>query len=393
MPIQWLNLQKFVVSAAIFKPRTPRHIMRNTNLLLTLVALILWPNLSLLATDQEPKYTDYVPRYRSLSEQAMLERVAFFQDKTVFYIRYVAASSQEVQFGGASSKQGWQVQTPQRGRSVRVLQRATDAQNIRVNNELQHTAIKAEDAAGVTLRRGDLLTYELVFESMPSIVREVELSAKQNGALEALRLTNILLKTREGEYLGTESQMKQVIRRFNEKNTFMQHPDIVLPKSMPNPDATKVKAVATRNLGFIKEETSEVQAQEATAMRPKNLRVLSDLQCAERVILADVNFQDNKAQIIGRVRANRTLRLVVQHLSHHPNAKIVLHGHTDIHGNHYDNLALSRERVLNVRRALTQMGVDSRRILTFYYGGEHPLAGLSEGGAANRRVELEVICE
>jgi OmpA-OmpF porin, OOP family len=72
---------------------------------------------------------------------------------------------------------------------------------------------------------------------------------------------------------------------------------------------------------------------------------------------------------------------------------VVIVGHTDSHGSEVTNLRLSLLRAAAVKTFLTQQGLPAERFFIEGKGGRSPVADnrSTEGRAANRRVEVEVI--
>lgn len=79
---------------------------------------------------------------------------------------------------------------------------------------------------------------------------------------------------------------------------------------------------------------------------------------------------------------------VSQVLNKYPQTRIRIAGHTDSRGSESYNLKLSQQRADAVKNALTQRGVDPRRIETVGYGESMPI---SSNDAMNRRVEIIII--
>ncbi len=75
-------------------------------------------------------------------------------------------------------------------------------------------------------------------------------------------------------------------------------------------------------------------------------------------------------------------------LNKYPKTTIRIEGHTDAKGPEVYNQALSERRALAVRNALTQRGVDPRRIQTVGFGESLPI---SSNDAVNRRVSIVII--
>jgi len=75
-------------------------------------------------------------------------------------------------------------------------------------------------------------------------------------------------------------------------------------------------------------------------------------------------------------------------LNRYPQTTIRVEGHTDAKGSEAYNQALSEKRSLAVKSALTQRGVDPKRIQTVGFGESQPI---SSNGAMNRRVVIAII--
>ena len=111
------------------------------------------------------------------------------------------------------------------------------------------------------------------------------------------------------------------------------------------------------------------------------------------MILNNVYYKDNKTDFSGRVKAMKTINLIIENLRYYPKSKIELHGHTDIFGDKFSNLKLSEARVKNIKRIMTNKGISSSRIKTLNHGGEMPLPRYKNGGEMNRRVEVVILCK
>jgi outer membrane protein OmpA-like peptidoglycan-associated protein len=75
-------------------------------------------------------------------------------------------------------------------------------------------------------------------------------------------------------------------------------------------------------------------------------------------------------------------------LNSYPQTMIRVEGHTDSKGSEAYNQDLSERRAHAVKNALTQKGVDSRRIQTVGFGESQPI---SSNDAMNRRVSIVII--
>ncbi|MDY6843136.1 MAG: OmpA family protein [Thermodesulfobacteriota bacterium] len=79
---------------------------------------------------------------------------------------------------------------------------------------------------------------------------------------------------------------------------------------------------------------------------------------------------------------------VAEILNKYPQTAIRVEGHTDSKGPEIYNQTLSENRSIAVKNALTQKGVDPRRIQTIGFGESQPI---SSNDAMNRRVNIVII--
>jgi outer membrane protein OmpA-like peptidoglycan-associated protein len=100
---------------------------------------------------------------------------------------------------------------------------------------------------------------------------------------------------------------------------------------------------------------------------------------------SDVFFDLNSAQL--KPGAYPELNRVANVLNNYPQTTIRVEGHTDSKGSEQYNMQLSQQRALAVKDALTQRGVDPRRIDAIGYGESEPI---SSSDAMNRRVNIVI---
>lgn len=88
-----------------------------------------------------------------------------------------------------------------------------------------------------------------------------------------------------------------------------------------------------------------------------------------------------------------SLNLVGTYLSNHPEAGVVIAGHTDERGTEEYNMALADERARVAKTYLTRLGIDPSRIVIVAYGEEVPmsLGTGEETWAKNRRDEFKIV--
>jgi len=108
------------------------------------------------------------------------------------------------------------------------------------------------------------------------------------------------------------------------------------------------------------------------------------------VRLDNVNFETDSYFLDDVSKSN--INQLVDFLKENPDIKIALHGHTDNVGSTEYNIALSQQRVKEVRDYLCSQGITSNRITYKGFGEKVPLASnaTKKGRALNRRVEFVV---
>lgn len=113
------------------------------------------------------------------------------------------------------------------------------------------------------------------------------------------------------------------------------------------------------------------------------------LGCPESLVLRDVNFEFDSAQLTGP--AQQVLNGVAERLVSNPDVRVSIEGHTDSQGSAEYNQRLSQERAQSVANYLASRGVSSSNMRAVGYGEEQPIASndTDEGRAQNRRVELD----
>ncbi|MFP4600153.1 MAG: OmpA family protein [Persicimonas sp.] len=109
---------------------------------------------------------------------------------------------------------------------------------------------------------------------------------------------------------------------------------------------------------------------------------------AEDLDLQTVYFGYDSAELSSEARA--ALEENVRWMEAHPDADMVLEGHTDERGTPEYNLSLGESRAMRVKKYLVQFGIDADRVGLLSYGEEKPDAygTTSSDHAKNRRVEF-----
>jgi len=340
----------------------------------------------------EADYTDYLPKYRTLSDNFLISKIDYTESEMIVFFRYVASKDNDiVNFYGAEKDQAWKLTSSTRSEtsSAYTVTKAAFVKNIRLNDEAKVIEMITNESQKISAQKGDVVTCEVHFEIMPRSIRTVHLiggDLEEDGT-QRFNCNDILLKTKDSKILGTEDQMEAVIKRFYSQQEKVNYPDInnatTLAEQASLDKKDKVEKVINNPLA---------KSLEPIDYMPKSLTSIADMTCNERIILSNIYFHDNKPEFIGRIRAMKTINMIVDYLTFHPKAKIVLHGHTDIFGNAFKNLELSQKRVFTVKRAIVGKGINANRIITIHHGGAQPLIQYQGGSEMNRRVEAEVLC-
>lgn len=336
-------------------------------------------------------YTDYLPRYRTLSENFIVAQIDYNDQSMVIHLHYVSEDdNQKFTFFGNQHIDAWRLTTSNGSKNAEayVITRIGEVHNIRHNHEFKAAQVAVSGRKTLVANKGDLITCEIHFKRLPRNVRIAHLVGGDGDGKGSYHVNcqDIQIKSKDHQQLGTAQQATIAVERFYQEREAVNFPSDLVEQRMNN-DQQKV----TKPAGVPLEKPLEHSLKPIDYM-PKPMENLEDLVCNERVILSNVYFQDNKAEFSGRLKAMKTIHVIVDYLRNHPSAKIVLHGHTDIFGNAFKNLELSKKRVWTVKSALIQKGIQDGRIITVHHGGSQPLIKYRKGGDANRRVEAEVLC-
>lgn len=336
-------------------------------------------------------YTDYLPKYRTLSNDFLISKIDYTEAEIIVFFRYVANQNNDVvNFYGANKEQAWKLTSSTHpGSSAYTITRKARVKNIRLNDEAKIVELHDDASNRVSAQRGDVITCEVHFGTMPHSIRTVHLvggDLSKDGT-QRFNCNDILLKSKDSKMLGNDGQMAAVVKRFYSEQEKVNYPDIKNATTLAEQASFEKKDKIEKVI-----ENPLAKSLEPIDYMPKSLASIEDMTCNERIILSNIYFHDNKSEFVGRVRAMKTINMIVDYLTFHPKAKIVLHGHTDIFGNAFKNLELSQKRVFTVKRAIIGKGIDANRIITIHHGGAQPLIQYKNGSEMNRRVEAEVLC-
>lgn len=114
----------------------------------------------------------------------------------------------------------------------------------------------------------------------------------------------------------------------------------------------------------------------------------AEVQAAAQNVRSIVRFPFDSSEI--DAEAASILNEQVAFLASHPDARVLVAGHTDERGSREYNHALGERRAQAVRNYLASQGVTDARVETISYGEDRPVAtGTDEAShAQNRRAEL-----
>lgn len=118
---------------------------------------------------------------------------------------------------------------------------------------------------------------------------------------------------------------------------------------------------------------------------------LQKIKTGARIVIANILFNTGNATL--RAESFSELNKLVNLLRENPAVRIEVSGHTDNVGSATVNKRLSRSRALSVKNYLISQGISGDRVNFEGYGFDRPIAPneTSDGRAANRRVEIEVL--
>ena len=344
-------------------------------------------------------FFDYLPKYRKFRNNHQIDKIEYRNKRTIVYFRQVIQDEKSVFFYSGDHQESWYMRTPPRMRGLEVQFKLLETREVRINDELKLESLTSVPEVEVTTKRGDVLTFEMHFVRTPNYIRMLDLIQGKDGDLDEDRLNcfDIMIKTKDSPLLGAPDNADVAAKRFEQAIPGVQ-PKVKAEPSKPQPAKAEPTTVANRDNTAVKPTPAPTPAPkpkkaEPIDYMPQQMVRIEDLRCSERVILPNVQFRDNETKFAGRAKAMENITVLVTYMQNYPDAKLRLHGHTDIFGDPFRNLELSKERVMEVKHALVAQGIRPERIDIFYHGGQQPLKKYPNGGDPNRRVEAEPICE
>ena len=132
----------------------------------------------------------------------------------------------------------------------------------------------------------------------------------------------------------------------------------------------------------------------APAPEPKTAKAKPKMDKEGRVkIPGNIVFDTGKATLKSDSGSEQTLQELKQFLDDNPPVtKLRIEGHTDNVGNDANNMTLSAQRALTIKKWLIDKGIKPERLLAVGFGESRPIADnpTAEGKAQNRRTEFHV---
>jgi outer membrane protein OmpA-like peptidoglycan-associated protein len=362
----------------------------NTLPFLSLIFAFLLSAIGNQAKAIEPNYSDFLPKYRKFKAHFQIDKIEYRDKRTIISFRQIMQEDGTSTFYGGSHPNSWYLRTPPRMKGLEIQFKLLEIQNIIVNGANKMATLTHLPEVDYETKRGDVITYDLHFVRIPNYIRMVDLVQGENGDLdeEKANCFDIQVKGKDSPLLGTPENTDAMSKRFEQSFTYA-NPKVTNALADNKANQAEKEAQKAKYKNLLAEQTDT----EPINYMPKAMTTMADIKCSERVIMPEVNFRDNQTAFSGRVKAIDNIQIVAQYLKNYPDASVRLHGHTDILGDEYKNLELSKERAMAVKRELVLMGIAYERIEVFFYGGNQPLVDLRNGGDANRRVEIEALCK
>jgi len=343
---------------------------------------------------QVQEYTDHKPVYRKWQDSYILDKIEYSKTATIFYFRFVCKSGQGTTaiFYEPGGEAPWYL----RGRSgknyyLKAVKNIRRNSELMVSNLLTQREFQSLEGFGYTV-----FSCEVHFEKLPStekIVDFIEGIGHENSQ-NHFNCFDVSLKTSDDKELGKIVDSEENIKKFENKFGITKtdikiqpriEPKVepkVLPKTVPKVDPNK-------NNNIVKVDPKP--APDPTNPYPiRRVRTKSDIRCNEKMVLDNIQFQDNTTDFKAMVQCQESMNIVYDFLRANPKATVTIIGHSDVFGTKERNLELSKQRALKVQRWLSMMGISAFRINVEYYGAQQPIK--KEGSPLNRRVEIFIKC-
>lgn len=344
--------------------------------------------------DLKPLYVDFLPKYRAVSTDFLISKIAYTDQKIVLFFHCVITQEQDtVHFYGQDRSFAWRLVNHNRSDTTQQTEtRLAQVHNIRMNDELIRAKLNKRSNTDVVAQRGDIITCEIHFNRFNKSLRSVDLQggdcAQMNASKNRFNCSGILVKSAESGLLSSSKQMLSNIARFYANIGYVKYPDIAIATTLAQQASLDKKE---KGLNTEQRDPFEKYLKPINYM-PHGLLGAEDLKCNERVILTDVHFHEKRPDFISRAKAIATLNILIDYLLANNTTKIAVHAHTDIHGNAFNNLEISNQHAQAVKKVLLAKGIDEKRVIAIHHGGAQTLLRYKNGSAMNRRIEVEILC-
>ena len=125
-------------------------------------------------------------------------------------------------------------------------------------------------------------------------------------------------------------------------------------------------------------------------LRPLDQETPPKISLNEKIILNNILFETNKAEIQEASKPELNELVAFLNLSEKYHLKIM--GHTDSQGNMDQNIVLSNNRANSIKQFLIENGIDESRIKAVGFGSAYPIVNndSEENRKINRRVEIKI---
>lgn len=336
----------------------------------------------LLAQDN---YVDYFPKFRTEDKKVFIPKIEYKSDTILIDVVIVGRGGyHKLLFFPALDTSSWYLTNTVISKYQHVAKRfPLHIRDVRLDHEVKKKNIAAGQSFELTYSTNQLVRFQLVATGLSKNIRTLFLMGDMSSENPCM-VSDILIKSARSSLLGNNEMFLENTRNMC-INAGLSH------RQMSSYLEDLTEQTGTKRIN--RQRTPMQVAVEPIDYMPKVFKKVEDIECNQRLVLENVYFKDDLAQFDSRIKSLRSLSSIARHFKENIQYKIVLHGHTDIFGDPLKNLELSKQRVLMVKRSLVSMGVRSNRIVILYHGGTQPLIQFKDGGARNRRVEMEAVCD
>ena len=164
---------------------------------------------------QKPIYTDYKPQYEDWSKNYILDKIAYWKDRTVFHFRYMSNESYGIiTFNGPKSEDRWVLESTLN--STEIIPEI-ELRKLYRGDMLVYEVFK-EDSYLYYPKFGEGATVEVHFPQIPKHIKEVNFLEGINHRLSRnhFHCLKVKIKHKNDQDLGTIEDTKKRIQRFEE---------------------------------------------------------------------------------------------------------------------------------------------------------------------------------